>query len=146
MESAEPQPRATLSSLAPNPLSIISASTVALGILYQWGFWSQFNINVLPFMSLSDIVKSFAYPFLASFIFFLSGAVLSANDPIVLKPGAGADTKVGRFLNRLKIPLALLFGGVIALVFVFGGSFRWIMAAGLLTILLNPHSPDSSTN
>jgi|GEM_PF-3439729 len=32
----------------------------AIGILYLWGYWSTFDINILEYMSLSDIIRTSA--------------------------------------------------------------------------------------
>jgi len=46
-----------------------TAYVVVVAVLYLWGYWSPFNINVLEYLSLADVVKAAAYP-LAS-VFFL---------------------------------------------------------------------------
>ncbi|MES2131102.1 MAG: hypothetical protein V4506_02065 [Bacteroidota bacterium] len=39
--------------------------------LYQISFWSTFNINIFSFLDISDIIKSFIYPFFYSCSIFL---------------------------------------------------------------------------
>jgi hypothetical protein len=35
---------------------------VTVGVLYLWGYWPTFNINILEYLDLSDIIKVTAYP------------------------------------------------------------------------------------
>ena len=35
---------------------------VSVGALYLWGYWSAFNINILAYLSLADVLKLTAYP------------------------------------------------------------------------------------
>lgn len=39
-----------------------------LGIAYMWGYWSTFEINIFPFLSLFDFLKFSAYPLLLTYI------------------------------------------------------------------------------
>lgn len=35
---------------------------VATGVLYLWGYWTPFGINILEYMSLADVLKATAFP------------------------------------------------------------------------------------
>ena len=66
---------------------------LAVGVLYLWGYWPSFGVNVLEYAGLTDIIKTAAYPVASLFVFFAVGAVfgeLLASD--ALPPGGGAGT------------------------------------------------------
>lgn len=44
---------------------ILPALSLATSILYQWGYWRQFNVNILEFIDLTDALKRSIYPLLA---------------------------------------------------------------------------------
>ncbi len=48
---------------------------VATGVLYLWGYWTPFNINILEYMSLADVLKTTALP-IATSIVGMAAAVL----------------------------------------------------------------------
>lgn len=45
-------------------LEIAFIFSLLLAIGYSWGYWSTFKINIFPFISVSDLIKSTAYPLL----------------------------------------------------------------------------------
>lgn len=68
----------------------------ALSLLYLWGYWGPFNINILEFVGFSELAKLALYPFLASFIFILfSVAFAEVMRGDSLPPGGGAETRIG---------------------------------------------------
>lgn len=78
----------------------ISIYAVSVGILYEWGYWGRFDINILQFMSASEVLRSAAYPFLGVFVFFILGAGLNLFLFKPLPEGGGRTTKVGVILNK----------------------------------------------
>ena len=57
---------------------IASFYFVVVGVLYLWGHWYSFEVNILEYISLTDIVKVTLIPIISSFLAFASGAVLGA--------------------------------------------------------------------
>jgi len=100
---------------------------ISIGILYIWGYWSKFNINILRYISFTDALKLAAYPIVSTFIFIAIGAVIGeiisfgAN----LKPGEGADTKVGKLLNKYKNPLIGAYFFIVFYFLYFGDDKKW---------------------
>ena len=45
--------------------------TVILVMLYGWGYWGVFNINILEYASFSDLLRMAIYPLLSALILFL---------------------------------------------------------------------------
>ncbi len=110
---------------------------ISVGILYLWGYWASFEINILEFMTLSDIIKTTAYPIISSFIFWALGAILGELIPgasfrKLLPEGGGRDTKIGRFLNRHTKALRTVVFLLIFLFLLFGPPSKWL----LLTLLI----------
>ena len=97
-----------------------------IGILYLWGYWSTFEVNVLEYINLTDVLKLTAYPIASAFVFFVVGAVLGEliSGP-VLPSGGARNTLIGRLLIRLK-PLIIIcyVVGTLAL-FLFGPIKKW---------------------
>lgn len=124
-----------LSDLDRSPVSLVVAYALLVGILYQWGYWGTFNVNILQFMSLTDIVKSFAYPFVSSFAAFFLGIVMGTLVPTQsLPPGEGRQTVLGQFLYRWRFVLLWGYFGLVFAVWRFAPpSERWFLAAAMAT-------------
>lgn len=111
----------------------ISLYFLLTGVLYLWGYWSTFGVNILEFMGVADVVKSTAYPVTSAFVF---AAIGMAIGEIVfgkaLEPGAGRDTTVGKFLRRFAPYFVVVWvGGVLALL-LYGGERKWVVLPILL--------------
>jgi hypothetical protein len=52
-----------------------SVYAVTVGVLYLWGYWSTFGVNILEYLSLADIVKTAAYPVASVFAIMGLGRV-----------------------------------------------------------------------
>ncbi len=67
--------RATTKEKVSTYLYFSSLYFVTVGVLYLWGYWTTFEVNILEYLSLADIVKSTAYPIASTFIFFVIGVI-----------------------------------------------------------------------
>lgn len=54
-----------------------SAYVLLVGVLYLWAYWSEFGINVLEYLGVSDIVRIAAIPLAATVASFVIGGVLA---------------------------------------------------------------------
>lgn len=73
----------------------------AVGVLYLWGYWGSFEINIFEYADFSDLVKVAIIPVGSTFVFILLGFFFGAHSPKpVLPEGGGRDTIFGRFLNK----------------------------------------------
>lgn len=72
--------------------------SIAVSLLYLFGYWGFFRINVLEFVGFDDIAKLALYPLLGSLIFLLAGVTTSQ---VILgdrfPPGGGAHSRIGQF-------------------------------------------------
>lgn len=114
-------------------LSIGAAYVVVVAVLFQWGYWAHFGINILQYMSLQDVVKSFVWPFAASFLALFVGMMIGHFLNFDLLAGMGKSSKVGEFLNKYGDSIAKGYVGVIFLVLFFGGK-QSILAAAFLAL------------
>lgn len=108
-------------------LYLSSLYFVTVGIFYLWGYWRTFDLNILEYLSLADILKSTAYPIASAFIFFLIGAMIGGHLPRSgLQPGEGKNTRIGKLLNRLSPFLtAVYLLGIYILLFDFDSPQKW---------------------
>lgn len=44
--------------------------------LWHIGYWSTFKINILQYLDIADIIKSFIYPFISSVAFYFGGQII----------------------------------------------------------------------
>lgn len=113
-----------------------SAYFFSVAILYLWGYWSPFNINILEHVSLSDVIKTAAYPIASVFIFAAIGAIIGELIfPEGFMPrGGGKNTKTGALLRRFAPALATVYMVFIFMLFIFGPTEKWRTLPILLAI------------
>jgi hypothetical protein len=107
-------------------LYIASIYFVVVGVLNLWGYWNAFQINILEYIGLSDILKLPAYPVVCAGIFMVSGAVIS--ELLIgrtLPPGGGANAPVALFARRHFRLIASLYILGIVLLSALGPVTKW---------------------
>ena len=88
--------------LATTYLYFLTPYFVSVSVLYLWGFWTTFHINILEYLSITDVVRLTAYPIASAFISVAVGAVLSeATMGDAFPSGGGRNTPTGIFLRRI---------------------------------------------
>ncbi len=92
IEAMNDEPRAQ--SVPTVPLLLVVAFTI--GLLYAWGYWSSFGINILEFLSVADVVRVTAYPLAASVLMLSLGAAVGEPLQEPVKPPG----RVIRFATR----------------------------------------------
>ncbi len=110
---------------------------VAVAVLYLWGYWTTFNINILEYLSLADIIKSTAYPIATSFIFIVIGVAIGAGQSITktaLPPGEGRNTKLGRFLHKYSSLLSAIYASGTLWLYALGPVEKWQVLPVLFAI------------
>lgn len=117
-------------------LYLSSLYFITVGIFYLWGYWRTFDLNILEYLSLSDILKSTAHPIASAFIFFLIGAMIGTHLPQrSLQQGEGKNTRVGKLLNRLSPFLtAAYLVGIYILLFNFDSPQKWLYLPILIAL------------
>jgi hypothetical protein len=111
---------------------------IAVGVLYLWGYWPTFEVNILEYAGLTDIIKTAAYPIASLFVFFALGAVmgefLAHGD--ALPPGGGVNTPTGRVLRRIAPYVVVAYLAVTLLLFFFGPTEKWRILPVLVALPL----------
>jgi hypothetical protein len=106
---------------------------ISVGVLYLWGYWGRFNINIMEYLGLADIIKLAAYPIASAFLFFIVGTII--GDLLARRqrntPDSGRGASVKRFPLR-SATIILLVGAALALVLM--PKHRWQMIASLVAI------------
>ena len=125
----------------PKIATLLAPYSLAVSLLYLSGFWGTFNVNVLEYIALSDVVKNAIVPLLYSSFFILAG-ITTGNVfilPIekIMPPGGGADLPEAKYIRWFFNLMALLIF-VVALYQIFFevGNYRWFKVACLAFILL----------
>jgi len=83
-----------------------------VSVLYQVGYWSHFNINILNFLGLQDSINIILFPFaveMIQIIIILSYIGLIIIAPLFIKSYTGVFSKIGIVFIYLIISLVLIF-------------------------------------
>jgi hypothetical protein len=109
---------------------------IAVGLLYLWGYWPTFGINILEYMNLTDILKLTAYPLVSSFVFLALGVVAAELVPLhrALPPGGGRDTRAGRILHWLAPFLAAVYIFGTLTLLLYGSVRKWRVVPALIAV------------
>jgi len=117
----------------------------ACGGLWHIGYWSTFDINFLQYINLTDIIKSFVYPFAASsgtaLVLYISTTLANYHDrldnPESLIFGKGSNTKTGIFLNKYVVLIVSLYILALSNFAIFGGNIKWSLIPFLVAVPLS---------
>lgn len=60
---------------------MVAAYATVVGLSYEWGYWGQFNVNILDYMSFGDVLKSASYPFALVLPSYLIAAAIDVTYP-----------------------------------------------------------------
>jgi hypothetical protein len=92
-----PEPSKTVLS----PKIWLGPYAIVVATLYLWGYWGSFQVNILEYISLTEIVKAAVLPIASAFAAFAFGAVLgevlSPNPPSV----GVINSTVKKWLRRM---------------------------------------------
>ncbi|WP_234116673.1 hypothetical protein [Citrobacter freundii] len=75
--------------------SFISAYLLLLSVSYLWGFWGHFDVNILNFIGVTDIIKSVIWPMIIALVLYLIQVALNVFN------GPKANSTVG-FSEKTK--------------------------------------------
>lgn len=125
-----------LPELAPY-ISLLSTYSIAVGALYLWGYWSKFELNILEYVGLLQIVTAAAFPLLSALVGIVGGMIIGTIfTSHHLSPGGGKESTAGQFLNRHS---NLLLGAYLIVVLVVAPFFLSSDDRALLVpLLLSP--------
>lgn len=118
---------------------LIPYFTVCSG-LYHVAYWDTFNLNGLAYISISDLIKSFIYPFFTFSLTILIGIIYSEfayGIDKVFPNGGGRQTTTGKKLNS-KIGIAIgltIWILLIILSYSYMTASTWFMFGFLISIV-----------
>lgn len=98
-----------------------------VSVLYLYGFWSTFDLNIFEFIKISDVINLTIYNIVTFSASFLLGHLLSIPVLNVLPPGGGVETPIGRFGNRhwkLLIGIDLLI--IFIIIYLLKSPDKWL--------------------
>lgn len=107
---------------------------VTVGVLYLWGYWSTFNLNILEYFSLADVVKATVFPIASAFTFVVLGAVIGelTFGQETKVQGSGSGTKIGRFFRKLAPAIFVIYAFGTAMLFLYGPTAKWLIIPFLI--------------
>jgi hypothetical protein len=125
-------------------LSLLSLYLIAVGLLYEWGYWSVFSVNFMSYLSFSDVLKLALIPVVRYTGFLVIGIAIyeilwGRHTQVHFPPGGGRDTPIGRFLVKHKELLGVLYLASLIVVVVFGRSpLKWMVASAMVAPFIVP--------
>ena len=110
------------------------------GGLWHLGFWSTFDINFLQYINLTDIIKSFVFPFITATGYVLIGFIATTlanyhdrlDNPESLVFGMGSNTPFGKFLNKNVEIIVFLYIFGITVFAITGGQIKYLLIPFLI--------------
>jgi hypothetical protein len=121
--------------------TLLIAYFTACGGLWHIGYWTTFDINILQYLTLSDIIKSYIIPFITSSVYFFATYLYTAfiiystkiKNPGEHSFGKGANTKLGIMFNKYLSIILMLDFLLIVILLVWGPDYKWIFVAVLIS-------------
>ncbi len=127
----------------PMYLSIVSAYSLALGSAYLWGYWGRFQVNILDYIALTDVLKATALPLATTasvmFMGHLQGEMLVGEHGMVRKPftwGVGKLYAARAFYSVFWLP-------AVAFSLAYDYPHRWMVISLILSFKVLSPAVDS---
>ncbi|WP_186172045.1 hypothetical protein [Vibrio chagasii] len=122
-------------------LALLTPYSLFISILYLFGFWSSFNVNVLEYIALSDVLKSAMTPLLYSALLvtvgFSIGNMLGMPLAKHLPAGGGQHLPVARYVRlAFKVMFWVLLSAIIYQIVFDSGNYRWFKVAALSMLIV----------
>jgi hypothetical protein len=120
-------------------ITFIAPYSLVVSLLYLFGYWGTFNVNVLEYIALADVIKNALYPLIYSSIFIIIGLTIGSLVTVpltkLMPAGGGADLPEAKYF-RLLFRFMMLFILALALYTIFFevGNARWFKVAVLVNI------------
>lgn len=117
-----------------NIITFIAPYSLVVSLLYLFGFWGVFNINILEYIALTDVIKNALYPLLYSSVFIVLGLAISNLVTVPLSKkfpsGEGKDLPEAKFIRWLIVISVLYLSGLaLYTIFFQVGNARWLEVA-----------------
>ena len=105
-----------------------------IGVLYLWGYWNNFNINIFEYASIADLLKVSIIPVSSIFIFTIFGAIFVVARSKNKHKSRQKNSKFIRVIDKL-VPFAImLYFSVFPFLVFFDSANKWLLAPVLFFI------------
>lgn len=111
-----------------------------VGVLFLSGYWSSFNINILEYLTLTDILRLTAYPVASSFISLAGGVAIAGYlDAADHQRTPLTESWLIGLLRRHRNNVPFVYVLTVVLVYVLGGAEAWNFLPFLFAIPVAHH-------
>ncbi len=107
-------------------VAVLSIYSLVSAVLYLWGYWPQFNINILEFIEFQDIIKVAAYPIASSFVFVIIGTLLPTPFSKSLRR-IEPDSPFGRHITNNQSKYLFLYYSLLLVFLIMGNIEKWTL-------------------
>ncbi|MDM2972471.1 hypothetical protein OGX80_11390 [Citrobacter sp. CK194] len=106
--------------------TVISAYLLMLSTAYLWGFWGHFDINILNYIGVSDIIKSAIWPMIIAIVMYLTQVALN----IFNGPKANSTENFSSKTKGEKIDIIIRFSYILLMAAITIGAILYNFITG----------------
>lgn len=123
-------------------LYFLSLYSTVVGVLYLWGYWSIFHVNILEYLSITDIIKTTIYPIVYILAFTMMGAIIgevmasATIRSVGLPQGVWRHTRIGIFLHKWMPIFVVIYMNITILLILYAPIWKWRLLPILLGVPL----------
>lgn len=117
-------------------LYVLSLYFVTVGVLYLWGYWSVFDVNILEYLSLADVIKATAFPIASTFGLVVLGVVFGeilAGEKTVTQR-VGIRSKAARVIRTYPRQVIGFYILLCLALLMFGSVEKWVVLPFLVAL------------
>jgi hypothetical protein len=126
-------------------VSVVLPYGIALSLLYLFGYWSTFGINILHYASLSDVIKLAIYPVFIGALLLLFSTFIQM---LVMGQFKETDSSKVYLLMSPRLTMWTSIGAIIMALGIIwlrhGDGFAWILVGILLAYIVKVNIADST--
>ena len=110
-------------------LPLASLYFVTVGLLYLWGYWSTFHVNILQYIGIADVLKMTLFPIASAAGALLVGIVLGEMLFLSTHDGSRVGSAIQGGLRFLFPYLEALYLPVTMVILFLPGIWKWNIVA-----------------
>jgi hypothetical protein len=120
-------------------LSLLASFALVVCSLYLFGYWSSFGINILEFVTLSDVIKLGIYPLVVGVVGGAASLIIGFLGGTIL-PTPSYDGAEGAAITRMhkiiKIIIILMLVGFAVFLYLQNNPYFWYITGAVITLTL----------
>jgi hypothetical protein len=118
-------------------LSFLTPYAILICTIYLFGYWSSFGINILEFVSLSDIIKLGIYPLIVGTSAFIIGSLSGLIRPGHSYQGREKEIATVKGIHKhTKIIIILMLIAATVILYLFSSPDFWYVSSFAVTLIL----------